>query len=164
MSFVIRHQKGFVTSEAVEIMQLPNDTDQKTCPKIACEIQEGAAMRRSFFLFAVLSIVFLHSSGWAQLSSEQEKRMKQLEENQEIEKIISQGILDFNKSSAKENVGRFQAVRLSNETIFIIDTKEGHLWVWLLNNEGSFLIYEGKLFPGARMGDVIEKSDKLKKQ
>lgn len=109
-------------------------------------------------------MVFLHSSGWAQLSSEQEKRIKQLEESQEVEKIISQGILDFNKSSSKENVGRFRAVRLSNETIFIIDTQEGHLWVWLLTNEGTFLIYEGKLFPGTRMGDVIEKSDKLKKQ
>ena len=121
-------------------------------------------MPRSFVLFAVLTMVFLHSLGWAQLSSEQEKRMKQLEESQEVEKIISQGILDFNKSSSKENVGRFRAVRLSNETIFIIDTQEGHLWVWLLTNEGTFLIYEGKLFPGTRMGDVIEKSDKLKKQ
>jgi hypothetical protein len=126
-------------------------------------MKEGATMRK-LALFTVIIMVFWNSPGWAQLSSEQEKRMEQLEKNQEIEKIISQGILDFNKSGTKENVGRFQAVRLSNETIFIIDTKEGHLWVWLLNNEGTFLIYEGQLFPGTRMGDIIEKSEKLKKQ
>ena len=70
----------------------------------------------------------------------------------------------FQKSGSKETVGRFQAVRLSNETIFIIDSQEGHIWVWLLNNEGSFLIYEGQLFPGTRMGEIIEKSNQLKKQ
>jgi hypothetical protein len=121
-------------------------------------------MPRSIFLLTVFVIVYAVAPAWAQLSPKQEKMVKQLEAGQEIDTRISQGVLDFNKSGSKENVGRFQAVHLSNETIFIIDSQEGHIWLWLLNNEGSFLIYEGQLFPGTRMGEIIEKSNQLKKQ
>jgi hypothetical protein len=30
------------------------------------------------------------------------------------------------------DVGRFQAIRVKDASTFILDTKEGHMWVWTL--------------------------------
>ena len=38
---------------------------------------------------------------------------------------------DMVKPDLQEGSGRFQAVRMNNSTVFILDTKEGHLWVWI---------------------------------
>ena len=50
--------------------------------------------------------------------------------------------------------------------VFILDTVEGHLWTWGENeaiyNEagkprfGTALIYQGRVKPGSKMGEVIE--------
>lgn len=67
--------------------------------------------------------------------------------------------------------GRYQTVSIpkdansvSADRIFIIDTKEGHMWLWVefpvvsnVSEGGRILIYQGKVKPGKKMGDIIEK-------
>jgi hypothetical protein len=71
-------------------------------------------------------------------------------------------------ASAEDNE-RYQAIRLDENSVFIIDTEEGHLWLWGIG-EGrgsdvhSILRYEGKLKPGRQMGDVLEMSSVRKKK
>ena len=58
--------------------------------------------------------------------------------------------------------GRYQALKLPLETasvsVLIIDTKEGHLWVWGADSSGKLwdMTYMGKARPGQKMGDLIE--------
>ena len=63
---------------------------------------------------------------------------------------------------ANEEIGRYQAMKIALETasvsVLIIDTKEGHLWVWGASTSGDLwdLTYMGKARPGQKMGDLIE--------
>jgi len=66
-------------------------------------------------------------------------------------------------------IGRYQAIKLDNTefalfSVFIIDTKEGHLWVSGVNKTGEIfsLHYMGKVRPGKKIGEVIEQESKLK--
>lgn len=71
--------------------------------------------------------------------------------------------------------GRYQAVVMHEggrtgtsgnlyPRVFLIDTVEGHLWTWEENTRlggpdkgtfGTALIYQGRVSPGARPGDVV---------
>ncbi len=79
-----------------------------------------------------------------------------------------------------QEVGRYQAISLSQggrsgdrgaltAKVLIIDTKEGNLWTWSENElllqghqqgrrYGNALIYQGKVKPGKRMGEVVEQA------
>jgi hypothetical protein len=59
-----------------------------------------------------------------------------------------------------------QSANLSSR-VFILDTVEGHLWTWGENEAiyndiggkprfGTALIYQGRVKPGTKMGEVIE--------
>jgi hypothetical protein len=48
-------------------------------------------------------------------------------------------------------VGRFQAIRVKDSSTFILDTQEGHMWVWTLGE----LVYQGIVKPGKTMGEVV---------
>ncbi len=58
--------------------------------------------------------------------------------------------------------GRFQACPVAGEAVFIIDTKEGHMWLLKATDFGEaeeiHLLYEGRVCPGGKMGDVIERA------
>ncbi len=60
-----------------------------------------------------------------------------------------------------EEAGRYQCVPLgTSDSVFIIDTREGHLWTWTGNprveTEGYVgIIYQGKVHPGRKTGQVI---------
>lgn len=112
-------------------------------------------MRNSIIFIILFSLFFMGSAGGAGLTPEEEERLKQLEAGANVGKSISQSVLDFKKSFSKESIGRFQAIKLSNDAIFIIDTKEGHIWIWVSKGD-RHLIYEGQVFPGTKMGDIIE--------
>jgi|GEM_PF-2848283 len=56
--------------------------------------------------------------------------------------------------------GRFQAVRLDGSSIFILDTRLGHIWVWAFGEQGGFTMYQGRVAPGLKMGDIIEAGEK----
>ena len=71
-----------------------------------------------------------------------------------------------------QELGRYQVVALpkvEGEPTYalIIDTKEGHIWTWGESNRekgtskvGRYLIYQGKVKPGSRMGEVIKSGDR----
>lgn len=80
-------------------------------------------------------------------------------------------------ASNAANTGRYQAIALENEgqarggsRVFIIDTQEGHIWTWSGNdlvseggNErryGPAFVYYGKVRPGSRVGEVMERLPK----
>jgi len=146
-------------------------------------------MPKSAVAVIALIIIFTGHLGWAQLSPDQEKRLKELEakeeawddwevtgieeeeiprrlkniekerENQQIEKR------DFSDSPSGGSVGRYQAVRMDSNAIFILDTMEGHLWVWVIQKDSSgqsaeFLFYQGRVKPGSNMGEIIDRTYK----
>jgi len=55
--------------------------------------------------------------------------------------------------------GRFQAVRLDGSSIFVLDSRLGHMWVWAFGKEGGFTMYQGRVAPGLKMGDVVDTSE-----
>lgn len=71
------------------------------------------------------------------------------------------------------DTGRYQAVSLDGEgpgrsdsRVLIIDTQEGHVWTWSGNEligdggigrrYGSAFIYQGKVRPGIKNGEVMD--------
>ncbi|MCC6709614.1 MAG: hypothetical protein IT492_18840 [Gammaproteobacteria bacterium] len=67
--------------------------------------------------------------------------------------------------------GRYQAIPIDPgegygaEKALILDSVSGHLWIWIESPTvdddpgGRFLIYQGQLVPGRKMGDIIEKQE-----
>lgn len=67
--------------------------------------------------------------------------------------------------------GRYQAVPIDpgqgfgSDKVLLLDTVSGHLWIWIESPAveddpgGRFLIYQGQLAPGKKMGDIIEKQE-----
>jgi hypothetical protein len=57
------------------------------------------------------------------------------------------------------------ATGFGGEKIVILDTVGGHLWTWSEHVAtpggpgGRFLIYQGQVRPGAKMGDVIQNEE-----
>ena len=73
--------------------------------------------------------------------------------------------------------GRYQALPLAGTDsskgggrAFILDTRDGHVWIWSENElitapdgqrrYGAGFIYQGKLRPGSRPGELIEQQGK----
>jgi len=75
--------------------------------------------------------------------------------------------------AAQAHDGRYQALPLAGADggkgggrAFILDTRDGHVWVWTENElvvapdgnrrYGAGFIYQGKLRPGSRPGEFID--------
>jgi hypothetical protein len=55
-------------------------------------------------------------------------------------------------NSGLQVTGRFQALNVfDGKAVLILDTKEGHLWIWALPS----VIYGGRIFPGEVIGEEI---------
>jgi hypothetical protein len=80
-------------------------------------------------------------------------------------------------ASALADDGRYQAFPLAGADAgkgggraFILDTRDGHVWVWSENElitapdgsrrYGSGFVYQGKLRPGSQPGELIEQKIK----
>jgi len=74
--------------------------------------------------------------------------------------------------SVAASEGRYQVLPLTDaaggigsDRVFIIDTVSGHLWTWTEvpagngSTGGRFLIYQGQVKPGSRIGEMIEQQD-----
>lgn len=67
--------------------------------------------------------------------------------------------------------GRYQAVPIDPgqgfgaDKVLLLDTVSGHLWIWIESPAvdddpgGRFLIYQGQLAPGKKMGEIIDKQE-----
>jgi hypothetical protein len=109
----------------------------------------------------------------AEKYSDTEKIPEELRQEMDREKLAVQKELEEYKlwesrcatykevlsTTAKE--GRFQACSIEEGLVFIIDTKEGHMWLWRPGTIGEpkaiILMYQGQLCPGAQMGHVIDR-------
>ena len=68
--------------------------------------------------------------------------------------------------AADPGIGRYQAILIGGQkgrssAVFILDTKEGHLWTWGLavvsmKKVVERITYKGRVRPGKKMGEVIE--------
>lgn len=66
---------------------------------------------------------------------------------------------------------RYQAIPINagadfgTEKALVLDTVEGHLWIWTESpasddrSGGRYVIYQGQLFPGREVGDVVLKQE-----
>ena len=90
--------------------------------------------------------------------------------------LILVTLLTICSISFAEEVGRYQAVVISKgikdgaDSVFIIDTKEGHIWVWdeyrtigKINVGGGYLAYMGKVKPAQKI-DEKETDEKITEQ
>jgi hypothetical protein len=76
-------------------------------------------------------------------------------------------------TAALADEGRYQALPLANAPggqgggrAFILDTRDGHVWIWSENEPiaaadgsrryGAGFIYQGKLRPGTRPGELVD--------
>lgn len=85
-------------------------------------------------------------------------------------------VLLTHSSMAIAEAGRYQAIAIPevggfaqesgvHPKVFILDTEQGHLWIWSENEAiyessgkprlGTVLIYQGRLQPGKKMGETI---------
>ncbi len=79
--------------------------------------------------------------------------------------------------SVMAEADRYQALPLAGAEgskgggrAFILDTREGHVWIWSENElimapdgrrrYGAGFIYQGKLHPGSRPGEMIDQQSK----
>lgn len=52
--------------------------------------------------------------------------------------------------------GKYQIVKLDATAVLILDTQEGHLWLWGVHKDiGVTLVYQGRISPGEKAGDVF---------
>ena len=84
------------------------------------------------------------------------KEEKELEEaNKQHQKQLKRNAEHFRKSLIGGPPGRFQAIPINGSTsIFILDTKEGHMWLWGMGQT----LYEGFVYPGVETGDMINET------
>lgn len=91
--------------------------------------------------------------------------------------LAAAALLAASASPAADDTGRYAAFVMHEggrsgasgslqPRVFIIDTVEGHLWTWEENTRieepgkrpsfGTGLVYQGRVRPGTRMGEVID--------
>ena len=62
---------------------------------------------------------------------------------------------EFQKSLLNSKENRFQAINLTATSVFIIDSKEGHLWIFGASPQSTWLQYVGRLKPGEKFMDYV---------
>lgn len=55
-----------------------------------------------------------------------------------------------------EEIGRYEAIRMDNSVVVVIDTAKGHMWVTGVGESLMTMIYFGKVRPAAKMGDIVD--------
>ncbi len=85
--------------------------------------------------------------------------------------ILALALLLATSGAQAESGGRYQAIAIDPgegygaEKALLLDTVSGHLWIWIESPTvdddpgGRFLIYQGQLTPGSKMGDIIEQQE-----
>ena len=108
-------------------------------------------MSRSIAIIITLFMILWGHLSWAESSSGQGKGKKELKAKEKI----GQAYIEFNKSLSKGSVGRFRATTVDKNTVIILDTKEGHFWLWGQGISTITLIYGGQVYPGKHIAEII---------
>ena len=103
-------------------------------------------MKKGFLLTIIIALVVYGSFGAADLS----------EAKGQLSKIDRQVLDEFNQAFQDSSDGRFQAVKMDDTSILIIDTRLGHLWVFHTSPEAS-VKWAGKVKPGRSFWKTILK-------
>lgn len=122
--------------------------------------RKGEDMRKSIIILLILFSIFLSNMGGA---TERTPKEKKKQPKQFVESLYLEKQKKFMASLSKGSVGRFQAVRIDSHCVFVLDTKEGYLWVWIIQlDEGGksaeFLTYQGQVSLGTEMGGLISRT------
>jgi hypothetical protein len=114
-------------------------------------------MRHLICVFMILLMVFTGS-----LISAQSKQKKGIPEPRDLTKDLApleaatgetkagraKQCQQFWESLSKGEIGRFQAISPAGQPfIFVLDTKEGHIWIWKLQEEE--IDYKGQICPAS---------------
>lgn len=117
-------------------------------------------MHKSISILVGLFVILQGNLVWGEPDPAQEKSQREFTPRERSH----QESLEFRKSLSKGDVGRFQAVSMDNSAVFIVDTKQAHLWVFRATGSGFYLVYGGQIYPGLRVGEIIDSSSlKLQK-
>ena len=85
--------------------------------------------------------------------------------------LLAASLLCMSIGALAGSEGRYQAIPIDPgegygaEKALILDSVSGHLWIWIESPTvdddpgGRFLIYQGQLTPGRKMGDIIDKQE-----
>ena len=103
-------------------------------------------MKKGFLLTIIIALVIYGSFGAAGLS----------EAKGQLSKIDRQVLDEFNQAFQDSSDGRFQALKMDDTSILIIDTRLGHLWVFRTSPE-ALVKWAGKVKPGTSFWKTILK-------
>jgi hypothetical protein len=101
-------------------------------------------MKKGFLLNIIFSLVVFLGFGMLDLSEAKDK----------LSKYDRQILEEFKDSFNDSGDGRFHTTKIDDTSIFIIDTKLGHCWVFR-SSPGPMVKYAGKLRPGTAFWDTI---------
>ena len=107
-------------------------------------------MHKSIAILITLFVILLVQSGWAAMTPE-EARERALQ-------LRKQTQSNFPKPLVRGSVGKFQAIRMDENSVFILDTTEGHLWLWIIEKKKTKLLYQGKASIADKMGEILGES------
>ncbi len=93
-------------------------------------------------LFVVACVFFNDGFSSAQPLEKKELEEKLLRKNKFIKNL--------------NDVGRFQAFKFDSTSIVILDTREGHIWLWGVLKGKSLLVYFDRVYPGKSFGETME--------
>ena len=103
-------------------------------------------MKKGFLFIIILCLVVFPGFGMLDLSEAKDK----------LSKHDRQILEEFKRSFSDSGDGRFQTTKIDDTSIFIIDTKLGHCWVFR-SSPGPIVKYAGKVYPGASFWDTVFK-------
>ena len=104
-------------------------------------------MKKGFLVVIIICLAAYGSFGVADFSEAKDKLSKH------DRQILEEFKLSFKGSAA----GRFQTEKVDDKSILIIDTKLGHLWVFLMSPE-PLIKYAGKIYPGRSFWKTIQRA------
>jgi lipopolysaccharide export LptBFGC system permease protein LptF len=94
-------------------------------------------------IVAIVSILvfFLGQIVWAASSNEEKERLEKAQKQiEEMKKQQQQWMnqrqtpMHSNRPLSRGMVGRYQAIKLDDGRVFILDTAEGDFWIWKMNS------------------------------
>ena len=95
-------------------------------------------MYRLLIVIAAIGVILLSQFAWAASSDEaKERAAKAQKQVEEMQKKQEQWRKDHQARMPKKRgfAGTFQAIKMSDDKVFILDTAGGHFWLWSVKSK-----------------------------